>query len=101
MTKPEASSLAIETLRAADTGGEKARFYAEWAQGALLLTVERMYGVDAFVSFPALQGLSSALGTTQINVGSREYSPGCETCDFGSQASAEIWISWPAGEGPT
>lgn len=101
MTKNEAERLALDTLRALDTGGERAHLYAEWVQAGLLLTVERMYHVDSFVSFGALSKLSEALGTRLINLGARDYSPGCDTCDFGSQASAEIWVSWPPGEGPS
>lgn len=47
------------------------------------VTLSRMYGYVEF-GFEFLEMLSKEFDTKKINVGDRESSPGCDTCDWGS-----------------
>jgi hypothetical protein len=52
---------------------------------------------EAYVplTFNVLQALSETLGTRSIDVGDKEYTYGCETCDYGSAATVELYIKHP------
>lgn len=62
--------------------------------GTIVVTLRKMYHFEGdVVSFADLKFLSELLGTDEINVGNESYSPGCETCDHGSRAEIDLFIS--------
>lgn len=52
--------------------------------------VECMYHLEGFVSFDLLSQISEVLGTKDISIQDEWYTPGCDTCDYGSSSSATI-----------
>lgn len=47
------------------------------------------------ISFESLMKLSERFKTTKIDVDDYSYSPGCPTCDYGSERTVEIVIYEP------
>lgn len=63
----------------------------EYRTNEVKLTISKMYEyVD--ISFENLQKLSEVFETKKINVGSPEFSNGCETCDHGSSYTQTIYL---------
>lgn len=53
----------------------------------MIITVTNMYEyVD--ITFDHLEAISKLLKTENINIGTKDYESGCDTCDYGS----EYWI---------
>lgn len=44
------------------------------------------------ITFEQLELISELLGTKNINIGSKEGHPGCDTCDHGSQYILPIYV---------
>lgn len=57
----------------------------------LVIELQKMYE-HVKVRFEHLEKLSKLLGTQNINLGNREVSSGCPTCDFGSSYRVSIYI---------
>lgn len=51
-----------------------------------------MYSLGGFMTFELLCKVSELLQTKSIDLKDEYYSPGCETCDYGSSAEATIVI---------
>jgi hypothetical protein len=54
------------------------------------IEVSCMYHLDGFISFAFLSQISELLSTKDISLQDEYYTPGCDTCDFGSSSSASI-----------
>lgn len=70
--------------------------------GTLSLCVSKMYEYVE-VNFEILQKISELMRTVKINLGNKDFSPGCSTCDYGSNYWTnihfrEFWI--PLEEDP-
>jgi hypothetical protein len=46
--------------------------------------IQKMYSLDDFIDFKFLSRISDLLGTKNINLIDKYYTPGCNTCDYGS-----------------
>ena len=53
--------------------------------------LSKMYqGLGKLISFQNLNWLAYLLGTEKIDLENDTYTPGCESCDWGSQHSVDI-----------
>lgn len=53
--------------------------------------LSKMYhGLGALVSFANMKWLSDLLGTEKIDIRNEDYSPGCDSCDYGSSHSVDF-----------
>lgn len=44
------------------------------------------------LTFEVLNELSEMFGTSKINIGQKSNSPGCESCDYGSEYSITLYF---------
>ncbi len=53
--------------------------------------LSKMYhGLGALISFANMKWLSDLLGTEKIDIRNEDYSPGCDSCDYGSSHSVDF-----------
>ena len=57
----------------------------------LILTIHNMYEYFP-VTYKSLEFISQVFKTDKINIVGREGSPGCDTCDYGSQYTVKFVI---------
>ena len=48
------------------------------------------------VNFETLQKIAEAIGTQKINVGERDFTSGCESCDWGSNYRVTFYCHDPS-----
>lgn len=62
---------------------------------SVTVVVSSMYDLDGLSEFDIMSTLAEFFGSREINVGESSYTPGCETCDYGSEASRSYTVLSP------